>query len=92
MKGDGVCRECGVAIIWARHVKSGKPAPLVEAKESEKANIYAAPMPPDMEWMYRIAGTAASDANDPVRPKYLNHFANCPARAKFKTSPEGETK
>jgi hypothetical protein len=78
------CRGCHCPIIWARHIKTEKPAPLVYAKDDEVANIFAAPVPPDMsEWKYRIA--TAEDLEGGIKPLFLNHFSNCPARQKFKT-------
>jgi hypothetical protein len=82
MKGEARCRGCGTGITWARHIATGKMAPLVLAKEGEKPNIYAAPVPPDMVWTYRIA--TSEDAVEAIQPAYLNHFSNCPKAKRFK--------
>jgi len=82
MNGESTCRACGTAITWAVHIKTGKPAPLVLAKEGEKPNIYAAPLPPDMVWTYRVA--KKEDFADPIQPAYLNHFSNCSGAQMFR--------
>ena len=64
------CRSCGAPVVFARHERTGKPAPLE----------------PDPAGRWTIVHPHYFEASPNVRPehRYTNHFATCPAAARHR--------
>jgi hypothetical protein len=82
------CAGCGVEVLWARHERTGKAAPLVLAAEDEKPNIavyevfHSTTREPGS--YYSIGRPAKMPIGDAAPVQYVNHFSNCPKAANFK--------
>lgn len=81
------CRGCDTPLLWAKHEKTLKVAPLVKAKAGETPNIIAYYDEGQDQWFYKIKG-----AKSEVRgtPEYVNHFSNCSRANDFKSAPKTE--
>lgn len=76
------CEGCGVDVLWARHERTGKPAPLVKPVGAMKPNITIYER--DGEMVYHIAKKNESFAFSEHQLEYINHFADCPKAKEFK--------
>jgi hypothetical protein len=78
---SATCRDCGKEIIWLKHDKTGKSAPI-ERDRSKLGNIVIS----EEQGLYRIATEAEYDkhllADSPILR--LNHFASCPNAKEFR--------
>lgn len=70
------CNSCGAPIIWLKHAKTGKPAPINAALDLAgniviypEQGIYVMVSPHEMAG-FRLAY--------PDKEFHLNHFASCP--------------
>jgi hypothetical protein len=64
----GTCRTCGMAIVWLRHERTQRKAPI-EWDERVGGNVVA-----DMlAGTYRIGRASELD-----RPLRVNHYSRCP--------------
>lgn len=83
------CRGCDALLLWAKHFKTdgtvGKTAPLVKAREGEKANICAWYEAETDQWFYGIG-----QGCQPGLVEYVNHFSNCPRSKDFRAAPLSE--
>lgn len=71
------CYSCGVLVYDLKHVGTLRVAPI-EAEPSAEGNIAI-----DLEaGTYRLTGR---DLRYPERVHWINHFAKCPAAAKYRT-------
>lgn len=84
------CEACGLEMVGARHVRTHKVGPiLVEPHENGNCFLfrdhasgcltYAVIPSPDVRGYLKRAGV----------PLRLNHFADCPAAARFRPHGEG---
>lgn len=65
------CRSCGKEIIWLRGASTGRPAPI-EAAPDPDGNLHV-----DLDkGTYHLVNVGCPQE----APRYLNHFARCPAR------------
>jgi hypothetical protein len=73
------CRSCGAEVVWLRHVRTGKMAPI-DALPTATGNIV----------IYRDQGTyehipAGSGEREALRGwLHTNHFSTCPSAAHWK--------
>lgn len=75
------CRDCKKEIMWLKHHKTGKSAPI-EAQKTKDGNIVVNPDKTE----YRIAtGDEYVKASMADEPKlFISHFARCPAAKDFR--------
>lgn len=72
--------NCGIVCQMIPHETSGKLAPLT-LNTNVGGNIEV--LDDGAGWVrYRIVPKAEREA-DPLRPRHLNHFSNCPNREQF---------
>jgi hypothetical protein len=64
------CRSCGAAVVWLVNVQTGRPAPIDEQPDPVGNLVRVG------EGEYEHAGPA-NLLDD--RPRYVSHFATCPA-------------
>lgn len=78
------CTGCDAMILWAKHVRTEKPAPLIKAVEGEKPNIAAWYDEEQKHWIYAIGNPdiEIGGANPPL--EFVSHFSNCPKSKDFK--------
>lgn len=74
-----LCESCGAQILWLRHVKSGKAAPI-DAEGDQSGNVVRVGAD-----QYRMLTKAERDAGAAqTTPLHLPHFATCPQAPAWK--------
>lgn len=68
------CKSCGAAILWARHVETGKPSPF-DAEPHDSGNALLWERHPG-QFTYRILG--AQPEVDSGGVLHVPHWATCP--------------
>ena len=76
------CKGCYKDIVWAKHERTGKRAPICKPPENVKPNIFLY-NDAQGEPTYRIGGPGVFA---------INHFTDCKQQAQFRPSPKGDTK
>jgi hypothetical protein len=76
------CRACPTVILWALNRNTGKSSPLV-AEPLPEGNIR---LDTETRLFDVLTGEALEEAREKGEPLYLNHFANCEARERFRTA------
>jgi hypothetical protein len=67
-------------VLWARHETTNAPAPIVPHPDGNIIVWQAGD-----KWFYRlIAALERPEYTGQGYRSYLNHFADCPARARFR--------
>lgn len=72
-RGQRPCGSCGEPVLWLKHARTGRPAPIESRTDAERGNILV-----DLD-----AGTYAIIPAGPEREQHrgwlhLNHFVTCP--------------
>jgi hypothetical protein len=82
------CTGCDAMLLWAKNVRTGKPAPLIKAIEDEKPNISAWYDEEKKHWIYGVGHPASGVYEWPGGPtlplEFVSHFSNCPKSKDFK--------
>ena len=69
------CRSCGAPVVWRRHAKTGKWAPI-DATPAAEGNVVM------LARSDRYAIVPRGElGQDDARPRYTPHFATCPHAA-----------
>lgn len=81
------CSSCGRSLTWLRHATTGRIAPI-EFAPAENGNIVCVDDEGDPTVItsavaYRIRKKAELWNVAKDGPLFINHFANCPAAARF---------
>lgn len=80
---SGECRGCGIPLLWALS-PSGKPCPLVPQPREDGNVLVLAPTGLAKPLAVVLSGELLQEARDAGVKLRLNHFADCPARKRFR--------